>query len=132
MALLNAHCTRYWYFKDPSIVFTDTLYFNFTVACPNKNNKKMEKFGYFTKCRNILKQLSTVPAIVWITKQHLKDILKGFLLKLKIIKVVFKIIFWAFLSNFWLIPIMNHYRGSWYSTLLPFDLPTQNSLNCYS
>ena len=42
-------------FKDPSIVFTDALCFNFTVARPNKNNnnnkkkkKKMEKFGYFT------------------------------------------------------------------------------------
>ena len=31
---------------------------------------------------------------------------------LEIIKVVFKIIFWAFLSNFRLIPIMNHYCGS--------------------
>ena len=25
-----------------------------------------------------------------------------------------KIIFWAFLSNFWSIPIINHYRGSWF------------------
>ena len=59
----------------------DMLHFNFTVACLNKNNnkkKKMEKFRYFTKCRKLLKQLSKVPAIVQITKQHLKDILKGF------------------------------------------------------
>ena len=90
-ALLNAHCTGYSYFKDLSIVFMDTLCFNFTVVHANKNNnnKKMEKFGYSTKCRKLLKQLSTVPAIIQITKQHLKDILKGFLLKLKIIKVVF-------------------------------------------
>ena len=40
MALLNTHCTGYWYFKDPSTVFTNTLCFNFTVACPNKNNNK--------------------------------------------------------------------------------------------
>ena len=38
----------------------------------------MEKFGYFTKCQKLLKQLSKVPAIVRITKQHLKDIFKGF------------------------------------------------------
>ena len=62
----------------------DTLCFNFTVSSPNKNNnnitnnKKMEKFGYYTKCQKLLKQLSKVPAIVQITKQHLKDILKGF------------------------------------------------------
>ena len=59
----------------------DTLHFNFTVARPNKNNnnkKKMEKFGYIAKCQKLLKQLSKVPAIVRITKQHLKDILKGF------------------------------------------------------
>ena len=55
----------------------DTLHFNFTIARPNKN-KKMEKFGYIAKCRKLLKRLSKVPAIVRITKQHLKDILKGF------------------------------------------------------
>ena len=38
----------------------------------------MEKFGYFAKCQKLLKQLSKFPAIVQITKQHLKDILKGF------------------------------------------------------
>ena len=38
----------------------------------------MEKFVYFTKCRKLLKQFSKVLAIVQITKQHLKDILKGF------------------------------------------------------
>ena len=42
MALLNAHCTGYEYFKDPSIVSTDILRFNFTAALSNKN-KKMEK-----------------------------------------------------------------------------------------
>ena len=62
----------------------NTLHFNFITACPNKDNnnnkkkKKMEKFRYFTKCQKLLKQLSKVPAIVQITKQHLKDILKGF------------------------------------------------------
>ena len=59
------------------------LHFNFTVALPNKNNnkkkkKKMEKFGYIAKCRKLLKRLSKVPAIIRITKQHLKGILKGF------------------------------------------------------
>ena len=34
---------------------------------------------------------------------------------MKIIKVVFKIFFRAFLSNIRSIPIMNHYRGSWYT-----------------
>ena len=45
MASLNAHCIGYWYFKDPSIVFMDTLRFNFTVARPNKNknNNNMKK-----------------------------------------------------------------------------------------
>ena len=38
MALLNAHCNGYWYFKDSSIVFTNTFCFKFTVALPNKNN----------------------------------------------------------------------------------------------
>ena len=38
MALLNAHCNGYCYFKDSSMVFTDTFCFNFTVALPNKNN----------------------------------------------------------------------------------------------
>ena len=65
----------------------DMLHFNFTVALPNKNNnnnnnkkkkKKMEKFGYIAKCRKLLKRLSKVPAIVQITKQHLKNILQGF------------------------------------------------------
>ena len=67
----------------------DILHFNFTVAHPSKNNndnnnnkkkkkKKMEKFKYFTKCRKLLKQLSKVPAIVRVTKQYFKDILKGF------------------------------------------------------
>ena len=68
----------------------------YSVKLNNNNNnnekKKMEKFGYFTKCQKLLKQLSKVPTIVQITKQHLKDILKGFELKLKIIKVVCKII----------------------------------------
>ena len=82
MVLLNAHCIGYRYIKDPSIIFTDTLCFNFTVACPN-NNKNMEKFWYFTKCRKLLKQLSKVPANVQITKQHLKDILKRFLTKIE-------------------------------------------------
>ena len=48
MALLNVHCTGYWYFKDPSIVFTDMFCFNFTVALPNKNNdnnNKLENSG---------------------------------------------------------------------------------------
>ena len=48
----------------------------------NNNNKKkkmmMEKFRYFTKYRKLLKQLSKVPALVSIAKQHLKDIPKGF------------------------------------------------------
>ena len=46
----------------------------------NNNNKKkiMEKFGYFTKYWKLLKQLSKVPALVPIAKQHLKDIPKGF------------------------------------------------------
>ena len=86
MVLLNTHCTGYWYFKDLSIVFTNTSHFYFTTARPNKNNnnnnnkkkkkkkKKMEKFGYFTECQKLLKQLSKVPAIVRITKQYLKDI----------------------------------------------------------
>ena len=43
----------------------------------------MEKFQYFTKCRKLLKQLSKVLANVQITKQHLKDILKGFLTKIE-------------------------------------------------
>ena len=63
------------------------LHLNFTVALPNKNNnnnnnnnnkKKMEKFAYIAKCRKLLKRLSKVPAIIRITKQHLKGILKGF------------------------------------------------------
>ena len=92
MALLNVHCTGYWYFKDPSIVFMDILCFNFTVARPNKN-KKVENSGISQSAKKLLKQMSMVPIIFWITKQH---ILKGFLLKLKIIKVVFKIIFGCF------------------------------------
>ena len=56
MALLNAHCTGYWYFKDPSILFTDTLRFNFTAALSNKNNnsnnKKMEKSGILQSAEN--------------------------------------------------------------------------------
>ena len=64
MVLLNAHHSGYWYFKNLSIVFMDTLCFNFTVASSNKNNKNMEKFWYFTKCRKLLKQLSKVLAIV--------------------------------------------------------------------
>ena len=67
--------------------------------------------------------MSKVPAIVRITKQHLKDILKRFLTKIKIIKVVFKNIFWAFLSNFQSISIMNHYRCSWQVIMLLFKLP---------
>ena len=61
----------------------DTLRFNFTAAFSNKNRKKkkMEKSGILQKCRKLLKQLSKVPAIVRITKQHLKDIFKGFKLK---------------------------------------------------
>ena len=58
----------------------ETLHFNFTAALSSKNNnnkKKMEKFQYFAKCQK-LKQLSKVPTTVQITKQHLKDILKGF------------------------------------------------------
>ena len=72
MAHLNTHCTGYWYTKDLSIVFTDTLCFNFTEALPNKNKekKKMEKFGYITKCQKLLKQLPNVSVIVRITKQH--------------------------------------------------------------
>ena len=80
MALLDAYCTGYWYFKHPSVVFTDTLRFNFTTALSNKNKKKkkkIEKSG-ISQCWKLLKQLSEVPAIVWITKQYLKDILKGF------------------------------------------------------
>ena len=85
------------HFKDPSIVFTDTLCFNFTLAYSNKNNnnnndnnnnnnnkkKKMEKFGLFTKCQKLLKQLCTVSAIVRTTKQHFKDFLKSFLTEVK-------------------------------------------------
>ena len=52
MVLLIAHCTGYWYFKDPSIVFMDTLLFNFIVACPNKNNKKMENLGISQSAEN--------------------------------------------------------------------------------
>ena len=65
-------------------MLTDSLCFNFTIANPNKNKnnnnkKKMENYGCFIKCQKLLiKQLSAVPAIVRITKQHLKDILKGF------------------------------------------------------
>ena len=69
MALLNTHCTGYWYFKDPPIVFIDILHFNITIALPNKK-KKMEKFGHNTKCQKSLKQFSKVSVIVWITKQH--------------------------------------------------------------
>ena len=74
-----------------------------------KKKKKMEKFGYITKCRKSLKQLCKVSAIVEITKQHLKDILRGFKLKLKIIKVIFKNHVQVLLSNFWSIPIMNQF-----------------------
>ena len=73
----------------------------------------MKKFGYFTKCQKILKQLSKFPEIVQKAKQHLNDILKSFYLKLKINNVVFKVTFWTFLLNFCSTPIMNHYRGSW-------------------
>ena len=66
----------------------------------------MEKFGYIVKCRKLLKRLSEVPAIVRITKQHLKDILKGFKLKLKVIKVVFKIFF----GHFCQIPVDPYYE----------------------
>ena len=52
MALLHAYCTGYWYFKDPSIVFTDTLLFNFTAALLNKNKKKMEKLGTLQSAEN--------------------------------------------------------------------------------
>ena len=51
MALLNAHCTGYGYFKDLSVVFTDTLRFNFTAALSNKN-KKMEKSGILQCAKN--------------------------------------------------------------------------------
>ena len=90
VTLLNRLSVQYPLpFKYPPIVFTDTLHFNFTVALPNNNNnnnnnkkkkkkKKMEKFGYIAKCQKLLKRLSKVPAIVQITKQHLKDILKDF------------------------------------------------------
>ena len=45
MVLLNAHCTGYWCFKESSIVFMDTLFFNITVAPSNKNNNTMEFSG---------------------------------------------------------------------------------------
>ena len=51
----------------------DTLRFNFTVALSNNKNKKkkkMEKSGYITKCRKLLKQFSKLSTIVQTTKQH--------------------------------------------------------------
>ena len=35
---LKSHCTGYEYFKDSSIVYTDTFCFDLTVECSNKNN----------------------------------------------------------------------------------------------
>ena len=62
--------------------------------------------------RKLLKQLSKVPAIVRITKQHLKDILKGFLTKIEIIKVVFKNIFSGVFVKF---PVDPYYKQlSWF------------------
>ena len=65
----------------------DTLHFNLLQPSQTRIIEEDGEIGYFAKCRKLLKQLSKVPSIVRITKQHLKDILKGFKLKSKIIKV---------------------------------------------
>ena len=45
---------------------------------PLKQEEEDGEIEYFAKCQKLLKQLSKVQAIVRITKQHLRDILKGF------------------------------------------------------